>query len=119
MIAQLAPADFNAWRDSLAADAPPPVLLDVREPWEVQTASVQPEDGFTLLRIPMREVPARLAQLQQELPADQPLACLCHHGMRSLQVANYLEQNGFTQVVNLQGGIDAWAKQRDPSVPLY
>jgi rhodanese-related sulfurtransferase len=77
------------------------------------------EDGFTLLCIAMREVPARLAQLQEELPADQPMACLCHHGMRSLQVANYLAQNGFTQVVNLQGGIDAWSQQRDAAVPLY
>ncbi len=118
MIAQVSPADFTAWRDSQPAGTPAPVVLDVREPWEVQTASVS-EDGFTLLRIPMREVPARVEQLKQELAPGQPVACLCHHGMRSLQVANYLEQNGFTQVVNLQGGIDAWSKQRDPAVPLY
>ena len=73
------------------------------------------EDGFELLRIPMREVPARLAELD---PA-RPIACLCHHGMRSLQVANYLTQNGFTEVVNLQGGIDAWSQEVDPSVPCY
>jgi rhodanese-related sulfurtransferase len=118
MIVQLAPADFSAWRDNLPAQAPRPVVLDVREAWELQTASVK-EDGFTLLCIAMREVPARLAQLQEELSADQPMACLCHHGMRSLQVANYLAQNGFTQVVNLQGGIDAWSQQRDAAVPLY
>jgi rhodanese-related sulfurtransferase len=118
MIAQVSPADFSAWRESLPAGAPAPLVLDVREPWELQTASVK-EDGFTLVHIPMREVPARLAQLQQDLPADQPVACLCHHGMRSLQVANYLAQNGFTQVVNLHGGIDAWSQQRDAGVPLY
>jgi rhodanese-related sulfurtransferase len=118
MIAQLSPADFSAWRDRLDASAPAPVVLDVREPWELQTASVT-EDGFTLLRIPMREVPARVEELKEQLGADQPIACLCHHGMRSLQVANFLVQSGFTGVVNLQGGIDAWSRQRDAAVPLY
>ncbi|MBA3592793.1 MAG: rhodanese-like domain-containing protein [Pseudomonadota bacterium] len=118
MIAQLTPADFNAWRDSPGAGTPAPVVLDVREPWEIQTASVC-EDGFTLLCIPMRDVPTRVEQLKGKLGADQPIACLCHHGMRSLQVANFLAQNGFTAVVNLQGGIDAWSRQRDAAVPHY
>ncbi|MDP3309579.1 MAG: rhodanese-like domain-containing protein [Polaromonas sp.] len=118
MIAQLSPADFSAWRDSLGADERAPVVLDVREPWELQTASVT-EDGFTLLRIPMREVPGRVEELRQQFGADHPVACLCHHGMRSLHVANFLSQSGFTAVVNLQGGIDAWARQRDTAVPLY
>ena len=120
MIAQLNPSAFAAWRDRATAATPAaglPLVLDVREPWEVQTASVKP-DGFTLLTIPMREVPARLAELQSS-HTDQPIACLCHHGMRSLQVANYLAQSGFTEVVNLQGGIDAWSQQFDPSVPRY
>jgi rhodanese-related sulfurtransferase len=118
MIAQLSPADFSAWRDHQEPGVCAPVVLDVREPWELQTASVS-EDGFTLLRIPMREVPARVEELRQQFGADQPIACLCHHGMRSLQVANFLEQSGFTAVVNLQGGIDAWSRQRDAAVPLY
>lgn len=120
MISQLNPSDFAAWRDSAQAATPgsPPVVLDVREPWELQTASVK-EDGFRLVRIPMREIPARLAELQEAGGTGQPIACLCHHGMRSLQVANYLAQSGFTEVVNLQGGIDAWSRQVDPSVPLY
>ncbi len=118
MIAQLPPADFNNWIQSLPSGGPQPVVLDVREPWEIQTASVKPE-GFSLTCIPMREVPARLQQLQEKLPADQPIACLCHHGMRSLQVANYLAQNGYTNVVNLHGGIAAWSVQRDASVPTY
>lgn len=118
MIDQLNPADFTTWRESLPAGAPLPVVLDVREPWELQTASVK-EDGFTLMHIPMRELPARLQELQAQLPAGQPIACLCHHGMRSMQVGNYLAQNGYTQVVNLQGGIDAWSRQRDNSVPSY
>lgn len=123
MISQLSPSDFTAWRDSARAieglaPAALPVLLDVREPWEWQTASVR-EDGFTLVHIPMREIPERLIELRGSHGVDPPIACLCHHGLRSLQVADYLMQNGFTQVVNLQGGIDAWSRQVDPSVPLY
>ena len=118
MIPQLNPADFSAWRDNAGAGAPAlPVVLDVREPWELQTASVK-EDGFRLVHIPMREIPQRLAELQ-DAGAGQPIACLCHHGMRSLQVANYLMQSGFTEGVNLQGGINAWSQQVDRSVPLY
>ncbi|NMM11132.1 MAG: sulfurtransferase [Polaromonas sp.] len=114
MISQLSPSQFTAWRDT----ARTPVVLDVREPWELQTASVK-EDGFTLVHIPMRDIPTRLDELQNLLGTGQPIACLCHHGMRSLQVANYLMQSGFTEVVNLQGGINAWSQQVDPSVPLY
>ena len=123
MISQLSPSDFTRWRESAnAADgvspAALPLVLDVREPWELQTASIKLE-GFTLVHIPMREITARLAELQDSHGTGQPIACLCHHGMRSLQVAQYLMQSGFTRVVNLQGGIDAWSRQVDPSVPLY
>jgi len=117
MIAQLSPSNFAVWRDSAAAGKLP-LVLDVREPWELQTASVK-ADGFTLLHIPMRDLPARLAELQQAHGTDQPIACLCHHGMRSLQVANFLAQAGFTEVVNLQGGIDAWSQHIDPGVAQY
>lgn len=120
MIPQLDLSSFKEWRDSstAATQAAPPVVLDVREPWELQTASVKP-DGFTLLHIPMREVPARLAELEETYGAAHPIACLCHHGMRSLQVGNFLEQRGFTGVVNLQGGIDAWSHQVDGTVARY
>ena len=118
MISQLNPVDFLAWRDGAAAGDFLPVVLDVREPWELQTASVR-ADGFTLLHIPMRDVAAQLTELQQTHGPDHPIACLCHHGIRSLHVADYLVQNGFTQVVNLDGGIDAWSQQVDPSVPAY
>jgi rhodanese-related sulfurtransferase len=120
MIPQLPPSRFADWRDSAAQAAPdrPPVVLDVREPWELQTASVK-EDGFTLVTIPMQQIPARLAELQASHGIDHPIACLCHHGMRSLQVAHFLTQSGFGDVVNLQGGIDAWSQQVDPSVPRY
>lgn len=91
-----------------------PIVLDVREPWEVQTASLK-LDGAPTVCIPMNEVPSRLA----ELDAGQPVLSLCHHGMRSLQVAAFLERNGFTDVFNIAGGIDAWSRQVDPTVPLY
>jgi rhodanese-related sulfurtransferase len=112
MIDQIRPAELAAWfaRDSSAT----PVLLDVREPWELQTASVVPQ-GFTLVAIPMNEIPARLA----ELDAGQRIACLCHHGARSQRVAAFLLQSGFAEVANVAGGIDAWSAQHDPSVPRY
>lgn len=91
-----------------------PVVLDVREPWEVQTASLSLA-GVPTVCIPMNDVPGRLA----ELDADQPVLSLCHHGMRSLQVASFLERNGFADVYNIAGGIDAWSRHVDPAVPLY
>lgn len=117
MTPQLPPTQFKAWRDAVGKGALP-IVLDVREPWELQTASVKP-DGFTLLHIPMRDLPARIDALRAEHGEDQPIACLCHHGMRSQQVATFLTQGGFTDVVNLQGGIAAWSEQIDPTVPLY
>lgn len=87
-----------------------PVLLDVREPWEYQTCHISGSQ-----HIPMQTVPAR----QTELDPDQPVVCICHHGMRSAAVAAFLEKNGFTQVINMTGGIDAWAKQVDPTMPKY
>jgi rhodanese-related sulfurtransferase len=111
MIAQVRPSELNDW---LQAQAGAPLVLDVREGWELQTASIRPE-GFELRTIPMGEVPARMA----ELPQDRPLAVLCHHGGRSQRVAMFLEQQGYTRVANIAGGIDAWAKERDPGVPRY
>lgn len=111
MIDQVRPNDLSAWIQAQPGAA---VVLDVREPWELQTASVK-ADGFTLVAIPMGEIPARLA----ELDAATPVACLCHHGARSQRVAQFLAGNGFTQVANIAGGIDAWSAERDPSVPRY
>lgn len=111
MIPQVRPGDFEQWVQGQDAR---PVLLDVREPWELQTASVQPED-VDVVAIPMQEIPARLA----ELPADRPIACLCHHGMRSQRVALFLAHQGYTDVANIAGGIDAWSRERDPGVPVY
>ena len=114
---QITPTQLPDWLASAQAglaEGEQPVVLDVREPWEVQTASVRP-DGFELVAMPMRSVPARVAELDH----DRPIACLCHHGGRSAQVAMFLLNNGFTRVVNIQGGIDAWSQTVDPTVPRY
>lgn len=88
----------------------PPVLLDVREPWEFQTCHIEGS-----LSMPMNTVPARM----QELDDDAAIVCICHHGMRSMSVAAFLERNGFVNVINLAGGVDAWAQQVDNSMPSY
>ena len=87
-----------------------PFLLDVREPWEYETCHI-PE----VVLMPMQSVPARL----QELEPDAQIVCICHHGGRSMQVASFLERNGFTQLLNLTGGVHAWAQQVDNAMPTY
>ncbi|MDO8903906.1 rhodanese-like domain-containing protein [Hydrogenophaga sp.] len=111
------PSHFAQWLEHARARAPEgplPVVLDVREPWEFQTASVTPND-FELTKMPMRSVPARY----MELDRSRPIACLCHHGARSAQVVRFLMEQGFTEVVNIHGGIHAWSQEKDPSVPQY
>ena len=115
MLTQVLPAQFQQWLASHAANGVRPVVLDVREPWEVTLASIQPGEGFELRCIPMHDIPGRL----QELDPDHPVACLCHHGARSMSVASYLAQHGFAQVANVMGGIDAWATECDPTMPRY
>jgi rhodanese-related sulfurtransferase len=88
----------------------PIVVLDVREPWEVEIAAL---DGATA--IPMSAIPARHA----ELPADRTIVVMCHHGARSAMVCDYLRAAGRTTVVNLAGGIDRWSLEVDRSVPRY
>lgn len=89
---------------------PAPVLLDVREPWEFELCQVPGS-----LHIPMHLVPIR----DGELDAERDLVVICHHGMRSLQVALFLENKGFDRVFNLQGGIEAWACQVAPEMRRY
>jgi len=113
MIAQVRPRDLQAWLHSMSAHGQP-LVLDVREPVEVRTASVA-ADGFTLLTIPMGALMARLS----ELDPTQPVACLCHHGGRSMQVASFLLARGFSHVANIAGGIHAWADELDPRIPRY
>jgi len=113
MIEQIRPSQLAVWLEKARAHGEP-VVLDVREPGELQIASVQAQ-GFTLLTIPMNSVPARLS----ELDPGQPIACLCHHGGRSMQVAHFLAGQGFGQLANIAGGIDAWAIELDPNIARY
>jgi rhodanese-related sulfurtransferase len=104
----ITPRELAAWLDDQPRDQP--VLLDVREPWEYEKARIE-----AARLIPMRELPARIA----ELDAARDVVAICHHGGRSMQVAMFLEKQGFKRVHNLVGGIDAWSRTIDPAVPLY
>lgn len=105
---QLSPAQLAAWLADEGREQP--LLLDVREPWEFEMCSLA---GSRLL--PMNSVPARLGEVE----ADRDVVVICHHGGRSMQVAMFLERNGFASVHNLQGGVDAWAQHVDPSMRRY
>lgn len=85
-------------------------LLDVREPNEYQIVAIH-----NSVLIPMHQIPGRV----QELEKDAPIVVICHHGIRSESVANYLVEQGFTQIFNLTGGIHAWANSCDPGMDLY
>ncbi|PTB20661.1 sulfurtransferase [Trinickia symbiotica] len=104
----LTPSALAEWLADTSRAAP--VMLDVREPWEIATASIA-----GCVSIPMRDIPAR----SEELDDEAPIVCICHHGARSANVGMFLESRGFKQIFNLQGGIDAWSRQVDASVPTY
>ena len=86
-------------------------LLDVREPWEFETAHMA---GAKL--IPMGDVPARA---HQELDPEEHIVVVCHHGVRSMNVTAWLRQQGFEKAQSMRGGIDAWSRQVDGRVPDY
>ena len=90
------------------------LLLDVREPWEIERAAIR-LPGVPSKDIPLAHIPDRMG----ELDPSQPIVCICHHGVRSLQVVAFLERQGFESVYNLAGGIDAWSVEVDPTVPRY
>jgi len=87
------------------------MLLDVREPWEFETARIE---GAKL--IPMGDVPSRA---HQELDPEDHIVVYCHHGVRSLNVTAWLRQQGFEKAQSMAGGIDAWSRTVDPRVPAY
>ena len=86
------------------------ILLDVREDSELEICRIE-----NALHIPMNEIPERC----EALPLDRPLVVFCHHGMRSMNVLHYLESRGFENVINMGGGIHAWATDVDSSTPRY
>ncbi|HZR56468.1 MAG TPA: rhodanese-like domain-containing protein [Terriglobales bacterium] len=86
-------------------------LLDVREPWEFEIASIAGSKY-----IPMGDVPSRA---HQELDPDEHIVVVCHHGVRSMSVTNWLRQQGFDKAQSMRGGIDAWSRQVDAKIPTY
>ena len=89
----------------------PPLLLDVRDPWEFETASLP-----DAILMPMGDVPSRA---HAELDPDQPIVVMCHLGVRSLSVTMWLRDRGFDHVQSLIGGIDLWSRTIDPAIPRY
>ena len=87
-----------------------PRLIDVREPWEYEICRIEGSEN-----IPMAELPARMADAEP----GRDIVIICHHGMRSGQVAAYLASLGHDGIVNLEGGLDAWARTVDPDMPQY
>ncbi|HEV3511939.1 MAG TPA: rhodanese-like domain-containing protein [Candidatus Sulfotelmatobacter sp.] len=104
---EITPEEVKAKRD--AGDAF--TLLDVREPWEFETARLA--DAKLM---PMGEVPSRA---NQELDPDDHIVVLCHHGVRSMNVTAWLRQQGFEKAQSMRGGIDAWSRRVDAKVPMY
>lgn len=88
-------------------------LIDVREPWEFQTAAIA---GANL--VPMGNVPARIQELEAQAD-ESPLLVICHHGVRSLNVVHWLRQQGLENCASLRGGIDQWSREIDAAIPRY
>jgi rhodanese-related sulfurtransferase len=108
MVQQIHPHELAAKRQA----GEPVHLLDVRQQWEHEAAAL-PDSQL----IPLHQLADRLAEVRP--PAGALLVVYCHHGIRSLSAAAYLERLGFTNVASLAGGIDAWSQIIDPSVPRY
>ena len=106
---EIAPGALKALREDPSAEAP--LLLDVREPWEREAASIHGS-----LSMPMGDIPSRA---HAELDPEQHIVAICHHGVRSLNVAAWLRGQGFEQAQSLAGGIDAWSHEIDPQIARY
>ena len=104
---EMSPTELKAYLDTAS---PAPQLVDVREPAEYQICHIA---GARL--IPLAQVPQHL----NDLDPDQEIVVICHHGMRSQRAGEFLERNGFTHIINLVGGIDAWAREVDTKMPTY
>ncbi len=100
----------NQLKNFLETTTNPPLLLDVRENWEFQTCHIEGS-----VHIPMGQIPTSYRQLNPQ----QQVVLVCHHGMRGLQVGQFLEKAGFKSVINLAGGVDAWAREIDQDMPVY
>ncbi len=93
-------------------------ILDVREPFERDLATIPKHSGVVELAIPMGEIPARMDEVAH-VAEDRHVIVYCHHGQRSMVVARWLAARGIGGLLNLDGGIDAWSTTVDPSTPRY
>jgi len=108
---QISASQLSQWlQESATGIRAKPQLLDVREAWEFELCRI-PDAKL----MPLQSVPARYLELDRELET----VVICHHGVRSYQVGMFLERQGFSGIVNLHGGIAAWAQQVDPAMPVY
>jgi rhodanese-related sulfurtransferase len=108
LIPQIAPVELARWRADAARS--PPLLVDVREPWEFEYCRIEGS-----LSIPLGEIMRR----HTELPREHALVMVCHHGRRSQHAAMLLAGAGFERVHNLQGGVEAWATEVEPTMKRY
>jgi rhodanese-related sulfurtransferase len=108
LIRDLAPAELLRWRAD--ADRASPVVVDIRESWELERCALS-----DVIHVPMHELPGRL----DELPRGRDLVVVCHHGVRSRHAAHFLARAGFAPVWNLAGGLEAWSADADPMLPRY
>jgi len=106
MIREISAEELKARRDR----GENPLVIDVREDWELQLASIP-----GVVHVPMNQLPARLGEFQR----DMEVIVMCHAGGRSMRVAHFLANQGFTDVANLSGGISAWSQAVDATVPQY
>ena len=106
MVREISVAELKARRDR----GEKPLVIDVREAWELQLASIP-----DVVHVPMNQVPARIAEFSK----DAETIVMCHAGGRSMRVAQFLAGQGFTNVANLSGGIAAWSETVDATVPQY
>lgn len=103
--------ELQAYLHSIAAThSSSPLLLDVREPWEFEQCHLE-----NSILIPMRQIPEH----SEQLDSSQEIVVICHHGIRSRQVAQFLESLGFNNLINLTGGVEAWATKVDLSMKRY
>jgi rhodanese-related sulfurtransferase len=106
MVREISVAELKARRDR----GEQPLVIDVREGWELQLAGIP-----GVVHVPVNELPGRLSEFSR---ATETIV-MCHAGGRSLRVAQYLSNQGFTNVANLSGGISAWSESVDATVPQY
>ncbi|NBT76916.1 MAG: sulfurtransferase [Betaproteobacteria bacterium] len=108
---QISPTELaRQFASAKEAAAAGPFVLDIRETWEIERASIPGTQ-----HLPMSQIVARIS----ELDPQKPVICMCHHGGRSMQVGAWLETQGFVHVTNLTGGIEAWSLEVDASIPRY